>query len=318
MSGCSRSEKHFEDTRLILGTVVTIKAFGPEAKIAVTSGFSKMEELEQVFDQHAENTEITKLNAYSRGIDKKTSGPIKISKDLLEVINIGLKYSDKTKGKYDITIGPLVDLWKTKEKTKILPMQKEIDEIKNFVDYKKLKLNVEQGTIKMEQGMVIDLGSISKGYIVDQAMEEIKGYNINGAIIDAGGGVLTLGANLKGKWKVGIINPQKVDSLLGYLIFDGNRAVVSSGNYQQYYLINEQKYGHILNLDSGWPANEVLSVSVFGTISVMADVLSTAVFVVGVKDGLQLIKEANYEGLIVDRLGELHMTKGFKQYFEEI
>ncbi len=317
VSGCSKSPKHFEDTRFVLGTVVSIKAWGEEAEMAVLNGFDQIEELEQKLDQHNQESEIARLNNYFNNKTNEKTEPIEISPELCNVIALGLDYGEKTKGKYDITIGPLVQLWITKEKDHILPVPNEINSVKSLINYKKVELDIKHGTIDMEPGMILDLGSIAKGYIAQQAISTIKKHNISGAIINAGGNVVTTGNNIDGKWKIGLANPQKPDSLIGHLSFAGDKTVVSAGNYQQYYLIKERKYGHILNLDTGWPHDEVLGVSVMGADSAMADVLSTAALVVGVQEGLDLIQNAGYEGLIIDKTGKLHKTEGLDQYFHE-
>lgn len=316
--GCSYISADFEDTRFLLGTVVSIKAFGEEAKMAVLDGFRKMEELELQFDQYSQNGAVTKLNNYFGKQSNTELKPVKISKDLCNATKLGLDYSAKTNGKYDITIRPLTEYWERKEREGVLPLQEEINKIKNLIAHEKVELDIEQSTIKIEQGMGLDLGSVAKGYIIDQAMHKMKEYNITGVIINAGGNILTMGENVEGKWSIGLINPQEIDSLVGHLSFKGDKAVASSGNYQQYYLINDQRYGHILNIETGWPATGIAGVTVIGPYSAEADILSTGAFIVGVEAGLDLIEDAGYEGLIIEHSGELHVTKGFNKYFHRI
>lgn len=306
---------HFEDTRFLLGTVVSIKAFGEEADIAVLNGFAKIEELEKTFDQYSQNSEVSQVNKYFSDQNINEGKPIKISRELCDVIDLGLEYSEKTNGKYDITIGPLIKLWETKEKENSLPLQSEIDEVKKLIDYKKVQLNKEQETIYMEKGTLLDLGSIAKGYIAEQTISTMKKNHISGAIINAGGNIVTLGNNFEGAWKIGVTNPKNTDNIIGSFTYKGDKTVVSSGNYLQYYLINDKKYGHIFNLDTGWPYDEILGVSVIGDNSAVADVLSTAAYVVGIKEGLNLIKSAGFEGLIIDKTEILYKTDELKKYY---
>ncbi len=317
LTGCKDNTNHFEDTKFILGTVVSIKAFGEDAEIAVIKGFEKMEELEKTFDQYNQNSEISQVNKYFSDQNTNEKNPYKISKELCDVINLGLEYGDKTNGRYDITIGPLKKLWETKEKENALPLQNEIGEVKKLIDYKKVQLNVEQYTLYIEKGMLLDLGSIAKGYITEQAISTMKKNKINGAIINAGGNIVTIGNNIEDTWKIGITNPIELDSIIGYFSYKGEKAVVSSGNYLQYYLINDEKYGHILDLDTGWPYNEVIGISIIGNDSAVADVLSTAAYVAGIKEGLDLIKNADFEGLIIDNTEILHKTENLNNYFHE-
>lgn len=315
--GYKETERSFEDTCFLLGTVVTIKAFGPEAEQAVKEGFSKLEEMERIFDQYNSTGLVTELNNNFSDQNSLAPPPMKIPQELFAVIKLGQDYGEKTGGKYDISIGPLTKLWTMKENQNELPSQEELDNVKNRIDYQKIDLNSETSTIKLELGMSLDLGGVAKGYIIDQVMTHMKKSTITGAIINAGGNVLTWGENVEREWKVGITDPQTIDETVGFLRFTGGKAVVTSGNYERFYTINEQKYGHILNIESGWSEKSVLGVTVIGEYSGIADILATSAFVLGVEEGLELIRTEGYEGLIIDQSGVLHATEGFENYFTQ-
>ncbi|MFA5537546.1 MAG: FAD:protein FMN transferase [Bacillota bacterium] len=314
--GCHQTTNSFENTRFLLGTAVTIKAYGAEAKLAVSRGFDKMEELELEFDQYSENGVVFGVNEFFSKESNGTAGFMEISNDLCNVVRLGLKYGSKTDGKYDITIGPLTSYWKNQEHENTLPIQKEINELKKLINYEKVQLNIEKNLLRIEAGMELDFGGVAKGYIVEQVMLYMEKYNTKGIIINAGGNVLTSGENGVGSWEIAVVDPSKIDELLGLISFKEKGAVVSSGNYQQYYLIKENKYGHILNIETGWPATGVLGATVFGENSAEADILATSAVLLGVEGGLALIENSGYEGIIVDQSGELYKTKDMNKYFK--
>ncbi len=307
----------YEDTRLLLNTVVRIQAYGPQAKQAVNAAFAEIERLEPNVDQYTESGLINKMN-YQFGQDSLISSQaIKIPCELAELIRFSMHYSELTDGAFDITIGPLTQLWNLKERQNRLPTQMELDRAKMLVDYRKIAWDQDGNMIKMEKGMALDLGAVAKGYLVDQAMEKLTQYHVNGAIINAGGNVMTWGNNPGGYWQIGVADPQDSDKLLTTLKFQGSKSIVSAGNNERGYKIGGQLYGHILDISTGWPADKVLGTTVIGNHSLEADILSTSVYLIGVSQGLNLIQEAGYEGLIIDQAGRIPKSSGLEVYCKE-
>lgn len=297
----------YEATRFLLDTMVTVKAYGSEAKPAVEAAYAKMESLSSVFDRYNSSGPVGKINSLA-------GTSVQVPRELMDVLLQAAAYSQKTKGRFDVTVGPLTDLWRSKESQGTLPSQAELKQAVGLVDYRKLELDLAQYTVKLSPGMSLDLGGVAKGYIVDQAMQALVQYQVTGAVINAGGNVLTWGNHPRGEWHVGITDPQAPSQLLNTIKFKGAKAVVSAGNYERYYSIDGKTYGHILDTKTGWPADKVAGVTVVGESSLEADLLATAAFVEGVNQGLALIENVGYEGLIVDKSGKVHSTSGLKKY----
>lgn len=326
LSGCQwgyRDSKQdqasdYQDSRVMLNTVIRIQAYGPQAEQAVNAAFTEIERLEPMLDQYSETGSISKINRHFSPEEPTSSEAVEIPGELAGLIQTSLDYCQLTNGAFDISIGPLTQLWKLKESKNLRPTQQELDQARILVDYRKIQLDQDAGTLKMDRGMALDLGAAAKGYMVDQAMEEIKKYPVTGAIINAGGNILTWGDNPSGEWEVGITDPQNPNQLLTTLRFPGSKAIVSAGNYERAYKIDGRQFGHILNIDTGWPADVVQGTAVIGSHSLLADITSTSAYLLGVGEGLILIKKAGYEGLIVDQAGRIHSTPGMKAYSKEI
>lgn len=326
LSGCQLADKvkpndescTFQDTRLMLNTVIHIQAYGLQAEQAVLAAFAEIQDLEPTFDQYSDTSFISKIN-YHFSQDKAISTQeFKITNELAELIQLSNHYSELTNGAFDISIGPLTNLWQVKEVQDVLPSQKELEQAGKSVDYKKIKLDHDKMTLKMEKGMALDLGALAKGYLVDQAMKQLTQYQVDGAIINAGGNIMTWGDNPQGPWEIGIADPLNPDQLLTTLIFHGSKSVVSAGNHERGYKIGGQHYGHIIDVATGFPGNKVLGTTIIGNHSLDADILSTATYLLGVEQGLKLMQEAGHEGLIIDQTGKIHESTGLELYCKEL
>lgn len=235
--------------------------------------------------------------------------PIQVSDDLYEVIKIGLGYANKTGGKLNPAIGPLVDLWDvsgnqvrvSEELSPDVPTQEEIDQLMPLIDYRKIILNDEDKTVVLpEKGMVIDLGAIAKGFAADKISEYFETEGFKHGLINLGGNILGFGTRYASredtgnKWGIGIRDPKSVIGDYLGIVYVENKTVVSSGTYERYFYDEEtdEIYHHILDTDTGYPVNnELAGVSIITSSSTKADALSTAVFAYGLDLGMEFIEE---------------------------
>ncbi|QVK17851.1 FAD:protein FMN transferase [Mycoplasmatota bacterium] len=231
----------------------------------------------------------------------------KCSDDLYEVIKIGMDFANTTNGKFDPTIGPLVDLWDihSVEESHPAPTDTQIKSLLPLTNYQSVQMNDEEKTVLLpKEGMIIDLGAIAKGFAADKLVEYFEAQGIKHAIINLGGNIYVLGSRFEKRtdgtenWSIGIRDPkQDISSPLGR-VFLTDSTVVTSGVYERYIIDpNTQKmYHHILDPDTGYPAeNNISSVTILTKSSTTADALSTSIFTLGVEEGLKFIE--NYEGV---------------------
>ena len=224
--------------------------------------------------------------------------PVKVHEDTFEVIEKALEYASLSNGAFDITIYQLSNCGNWLGSSRV-PSDEEIKEKLKLVDYQKVMLNKDEGTVYLkEKGMGIDLGAIAKGYAADEVVRVLSQAGVKHALINMGGNVIVIGSKPNGQpWKIGIQDPRS-DVLQQHIavVETANESVVSSGDYERYiedvYKKTGVRYHHIFDPSTGYPANKgLMAVTVVAEKSIDADALSTVVFVMGADEGLDIIEQ---------------------------
>ena len=205
LSGCGRV-RSVNESSLLMGTVVeiTVQRKDPTvARKAIQHAFDEGKRTENLLSIYKKDSEISMINLKA-GLEE-----VKVSGDSLYLIEKALYYSELSDGAFDITVGPLIELWGFRNGEMKVPDKTEIEKVLPLVNYKNVSINRENSTVKLEKpGMKIDLGGIAKGYAVDRMIGVLKRDGIKEAIVNAGGDIYALG-NPAGKsdWRIGIRNP---------------------------------------------------------------------------------------------------------------
>lgn len=225
--------------------------------------------------------------------------PVPVNELTYEVIKRSIEFSKLTGGAFDITVGPLVDLFRLEKKTGVAPSEELIDDAKSKVGYEKLILDDSNMTVQFAvKGMRLDLGGIAKGYAIDKAIEVMQQFGAIGGLVDIGGDMRCFGVPPKGKrtWLVGLQDPneasEQVDS--GNLIMTlkvTDAAVATSGDYRQFAIIEGKRRSHIIDSKTGTSTEGLSSVTIIADNATDADALATAVSVMGPEKGLALIEK---------------------------
>lgn len=282
--GC---KKQYKSSKFLLNTIVEITVVGEkkEAQKAIAQAFDEIERIDNLLSIYKDNSEISKINMRS-GISD-----VKVSADTLDIIEKSIKISEMTNGAFDITIGPLMEIWGFKDGNKHIPSDKDIIEKKRFVGYKNIILDRSRSSVRLSfQGMKLDLGAIAVGFAVDKAIEKLKLIGIKDALINAGGEIYALGTPYRRRaWRIGIQHPRRSDKLKGVLELKDN-AISTSGDYENYFEIGDRRYPHILSPYTGRPVDGIMSVTVVSKKTFVADALSTAIFPMGAERGMALIE----------------------------
>lgn len=298
----------------IMNTIVDLKAYGENAQRAIDMSVERLKYIESIMSAHIENSDVCKININS-GV-KFT----KVKKETLVVIKKAIEYSKLSAGGFDITIKPIIDVWKSFKLKKVVPDDKEIKLNLNLVNYEKVRIIFRR--IKLDlKNQKIDLGGIAKGYAADEVVKIMKKNNVKSGIIDLGGNVVVIGNKNNGEpWKVGIQNPFKTrGEIIGYLK-SSNKSVVTSGDYERFIMINEKKYQHFLNPKTGYPIdNEIKSVTIVSDKSIDGDGLTSCCFSMGLERGLELIKKMDgIDGILITKDKEVYVTKGISNIFTKL
>jgi thiamine biosynthesis lipoprotein len=298
-AGSGRTYQADSGFRTVMGTrarIIVIADSKRAGDSAIEKGFAKFEKTENLMSYYRSNSEISRIN---RDAFKEA---VKVTADTFYVIKRSVEFSELTKGAFDITVGPLMDLWRSASDTNSAPTDRQLEQVRAKVGYKKIILDESKLSVRFSvEGMKLDLGGIAKGYAVDKAMEEIIQSGCYGAMVDLGGNIRCFGTDIKGKDRlIGIQNPDldSPDQILLTLKL-ADQAAATSGNYRQFFQIDGGRHSHILNPATGESIEELSSVTIITQQATDADALSTAVTVMGAKKGLELIEKIPYTECIL-------------------
>ena len=239
----------------------------------------------------------------------------------MEVILRSLKYHNITKKTFNIGLGSLIELWGIGGDSPRVPAAREIERAKKHIDLNNLEVSEKDNTVFIKDSeMSLDLGGVAKGYAVDEAVRILKENGIKNGIVNLGGDIFAFGTkNNKTPWRIGIANPEigeEGDAIIRIQATD--KSVVTSGDYERFFIEKGVRYHHIIDFNTGMPANSgIISVTVISDECMNADIISTAVFVLGVEEGLQLIEsQPNTEGLIITNDKDIYVSSGLKNKLE--
>ena len=318
-SGCApktqnNTSKPLSKSNFLLGTLVEISLYDKQDEKIIDEVFNRISEIEaKMTINNANTSEIIALNNASG------KNEVKLSPDTFFVIEKGKEYSQKSGGKFDITIGPVVKLWNIGTDYAAVPEEDELAKAVALVDYTKLTLNSEKLTARLEvPGMKVDLGAIAKGYSADEAARILREHGVKHALINLGGNIMAIGGNPNGNpWKIGIQDPfNPRGDFLGIVPVE-DKTVVTSGTYERYFEENGKKYHHILDPATGYPTeNNLHSVSIITEKSVDADGLSTTSLLLGLEEGMKMIESIEgTEAIFVTSDKKVYVTSGLKKDF---
>ncbi len=263
---------------------------------------SRVEKIISSWDSLSETSEIIK----NAGIQ-----PVKVDKELFDLISRAIKISELTSGAFDISYASMDRIWKFDGSMTGLPSDEEIATSISKVGFKNIVLNPENQTVFLKnKGMRIGFGAIGKGYSADKAKQLLISKGVKSGIINASGDLTTWGAQPDGSsWMTGITNPLNKDKVFSWFPLDNN-AVVTSGNYEKFVELDGKRYSHIIDPRTGWPVSGLTSVTVFAPKAELADALATSVFVMGLDTGIDFINQLpGIECVIVDDQGKIYKSE---------
>lgn len=288
----------------------TVFAFGTANTVTVGIEHRKvMEEVKDILllfhkrmSIYESTSEISSLNHMAG------SSSLSISPEIYDLIRRSIAYSKLTNGAFDITALPLKKIWQTAEQ---IPTEAQIYHAKKLVNYRNIVFSDNKIMLKYS-GMGVDLGGIAKGFAVDKVVELLKSRGIASGVINFGGSVFVLGEERS----VGIQTPfGKKGTYIGTIRVK-NKAVVTSGSYENYRVINGTAYQHILDPHTGYPVNnELLAVTLIGAKAEELDALATGVCVMGIQKGYDLLKKRQIDAIFIKKDGSVLLTEGIKESF---
>ncbi|MDD5602745.1 MAG: FAD:protein FMN transferase [Eubacteriales bacterium] len=309
-------------------TVITVVAYAKnenEFSDCYEKIRKRFTELHKLFDIYNEYEGINNLKTIN---DHAGAAPIAVEEEIIGLLEFALKCADMTGGIVNAAMGSVLEIWHNYREKGInepdmaaLPPEEILQDAARHIDIKKIIVDREKGTVYLsDPQMKIDVGALAKGYATELVVSELqKDGNLISGIISAGGNIRTTGKPLDGvraRWGIGIHDPEKPvlsDGELLDVVYLNNGSVVTSGDYERYYIVDGRRYHHIIDPETLMPGEYFKSVTVVTADSGLADALSTAVFLMPCVEGRAFINSLeDVEAIWVMRDGTVEVTEGLK------
>lgn len=304
-TGCQKPAEPITKTAFYFDTMIQITLYDNTEEALIDDCFQMAAAYEQLLSRTAAGSDIDQIN-------QAAGQPVSVSSDTIALLEKGISYYALSGGAFDLTMGPLSDLWNISGNPGTVPLPEEIASALSHVGTD--RISIQGNTVTIADPLAsLDLGGIAKGFIADEMKHYLNEQGVTEGIINLGGNVLTLGPKSNGSpYVIGIQKPfsQEGAPLLSVALTDGT--VVSSGVYERYFQVGEKIYHHILNPADGYPYdNGLYSVTILCQSSADADALSTACFGLGLTEGLALIETLpNTEAVFITDAYEVVVSSG--------
>ena len=275
----------------------------------IESAIFEIRRIEYLLTTFNQSSQTNQINAYA-GIK-----PVKVDKEVFNLIYRSVRISELTQGAFDITYGSVDKrFWNFDKTMTSLPNKETARKMVRLINYKNIVLDRDSGTVFLkEKGMRIGFGGIGKGYAADRARLILEQNGAEGGVVNAAGDLTAFGTQPNGKpWTVGIADPDAAHHPFSYLDIS-NMAVATSGNYEKYVTIDGKKYSHTIDPKTGLPVSGIKSVTIICSNAELADALATPVMVMGIKAGLDLINQMkNIACILIDDNNKMYTSDNIK------
>lgn len=313
--------KRFSFTQQKMGSPFTIILYLDDSLHATNMAkqcFNLADSFNLIFSDYMDSSGLSILSASAA----TNARPVTVSPALLDILVLSKKAFEKSEGAFDITIGPLVKLWRKSRKTKLFPKDETVQSVRKLTGFNKMIIDsVDKKVTLTKPGMQLDLGGIAKGYIAQKIIDFLNTRQVSHALVNAGGDIVMSGAppGTKG-WTIGVNVPETTDELLPEKLLIYDKAVATSGDTYQYIENNGKRYSHITDPRTGYGVVWQRNVTVIANDGATADWLATACSILPIKKAKKLAIQMG-AGLLVGEMKKgkliLNATKGFAYYWKQ-
>ena len=315
-TGCQKKNEKFQKSNFYFDTIINITVYEEEQQTYIDDCFKMASYYEKLFSATIADSDISRINANAGSF-------VEVQEETISLIQKALEFGTLSDGLFTISIGSLSKLWNISERIKTLdenriadasylPSDEAIQERLSHIGDSLIEIKDHQVRL-IDSKTSIDLGGIAKGYIADQMKAYLVEKGVSSGIINLGGNVLTLSEKPDGSlYSIGIQKPFSATGESIGMIEVADKSVVSSGNYERYFKVDDKLYHHILNPKTGYPVeNELYEVTIISDSSVDGDALSTTCFALGLEDGMKLIESLDgVEALFITNDYKIHTSSG--------
>jgi thiamine biosynthesis lipoprotein len=271
---------------------------------------NELAELESLISSWKPGSDTARVN------EAAGTGPVQVGHDLVELLNHSLDWTEKTGGAFDVTGGPLFELWEQARERGRLPSGREVKTGLTLTGGRYVEVE-DHSVFLQHSGMKLGFGAIGKGFAADRLAATLEAKGFTNFLIDAGGDLLVRGRCGDRSWQVAVRHPREQDFLARLEATDC--AVATSGDYQRFFAVEGKRYSHIVDLRTGWPATHLTGVTVIAGSATDADALATALFVMEPTEGIALIESLpKVEAILVGEDGNLTLSGGLQMRGNEL
>lgn len=312
-SGCGQKKEipKVQKDIFAMDTYMSITGYGDRAEEAVDASLKEIQRLDKMLSVGNPSSEISLINSAGTG---------SVSDDTAVMIAKALEVGDRTNGRFDITIYPLMVEWGFTSDNFHVPEKDRLDQLLTRVDYKEVQLDRENNTVTIGEEQGIDLGGIAKGFTSDRIMEIFREYGLTSGMVTLGGNVECLGTKTDGSlWRCGIKDPYNTEAMLGVVSIQ-DRAVITSGAYERNFTDEKtgKLYHHIIDPLTGYSAEEgLISVTIVSESGMLADALSTSMYILGLDGAIDYWKTygSDFDMILMTDTDQVYITEGIKDCF---
>ena len=305
------AQENFKRTLILMGSrfdITVVASNEKEGNKYIDSAIFEIARIEKLISSWDVNSETSLINKLS-GIK-----PIKVDKELFDLIERSIAISTLTNGAFDISYASMDRIWNSDGTMSEMPSEENISSSIKNVGYQHIIIDKEAQTVFLKlKGMKIGFGAIGKGYAADKAKALLIEKGVKAGIINASGDLNAWGKQANGRdWMVAITNPLNKNKVFSWLPINDS-AIVTSGNYEKFISFNGIRYSHIIDPRTGYPSTGIISTSIMTSNAELADAISTSVFVMGVETGLDFINQLKgVDCIIIDEQNKIHTSKNIK------
>lgn len=308
LTGCTKA-RTVQKTETIMGTDVTISVVAPaaqEGEAAIEAGMAELRRLDAMMSLYKDGSELTQVNLAAG------KHPVRVSPEMIEIVQRAVEISRLSGGVFDITVGPLVVLWQMRLKENRVPSAAEIALARSRVGYQNIVIDEKASTIFLKKpGMIIDVGGM-KGYMADRVADLFRKRGIRDAVIAVAGDIWVMGRRDDGKpWRIGVQHPREPGKTMAVLSLS-DKYITTSGDYERFVIKERKRYHHIIDPRTGKPSKGVISATLIGDKGAVVDPLAKAPFILGPEEGMKIVRKLGVDAIIVDDQGRVFATDGIK------
>lgn len=307
----NEKSKPYDYTDTAMATVVKFRLYGKNKKQITAKMMKQLKDLEKdTLSYRQPNSEVAKIN-------KNAGNCVEISHELYLWLEQIFEVEKKSRGSLDITILPVARLWNIEGENPKIPNNRQLQNALEKVDYDSLKLQ-GNNRVKLEKGSSMDIGAVGKGIACDVLYRTMKESSLTGGTVCVGGSICVFGKKTDDTfWNLGIQDPRaNTGEIFGIYKTKTPCFISTSGDYEKYFEKKGKRYHHIVDPQTGYPADSgLISVTIICDSGLLSDALSTACFIMGLQDGMELAQQYGVKAIFVDRKKNVYVTENLKSSF---